>query len=276
MKTAKAFTLIELLVVIAIIAILAAILFPVFATAREKARQTTCASNEKQIGLGVMQYVQDFDECYPIGQLSSGKAGMGWAGSIYPYVKATGAFVCPSDTANPTSKPSISYVLNMQFSDQGTNSTKPVQVNQVIAAAKTIYAFEIYNKQTFTPVSPCLDFSCETISRAAYGTCTGAANLNNGQQWYASGRLHGDLGVIPANLLKDETGRHSGGSVFLFADGHVKWLMPQTVAGGYLNTGLAASNPLGGNCGGQISSGSVIAAMTTCTDQAVQATFNLQ
>jgi prepilin-type N-terminal cleavage/methylation domain-containing protein len=64
-RTMRAFTLIELLVVIAIIAILAAILFPVFAAAREKARQTTCLSNEKQINLGMMQYVMDFDETWP-------------------------------------------------------------------------------------------------------------------------------------------------------------------------------------------------------------------
>ncbi len=66
MKKKQGFTLIELLVVIAIIAILAAILFPVFAQAREKARQTTCASNEKQMGLAILQYQQDYDEMFPM------------------------------------------------------------------------------------------------------------------------------------------------------------------------------------------------------------------
>src|SRR6187549_594984 len=84
------FTLIELLVVIAIIAILAAILFPVFAQAREKARQTACLSNEKQLVLGVLQYVQDYDEVFP----SRSRDGInwipaGWASITYPYVKST-------------------------------------------------------------------------------------------------------------------------------------------------------------------------------------------
>src|SRR6516165_5669613 len=78
------FTLIELLVVIAIIAILAAILFPVFAKVREKARQTMCLSNEKQMGLAYMQYVQDYDETYVFSQLWGGP-GHGWAGHLYPY-----------------------------------------------------------------------------------------------------------------------------------------------------------------------------------------------
>ena len=100
-KPAKGFTLIELLVVIAIISILAAILFPVFATAREKARQTTCASNLKQIGLGVAQYVQDYDECFPLVYWTS---GTGWmpngnttpCPTLYPYVQAAGVWTCPS------------------------------------------------------------------------------------------------------------------------------------------------------------------------------------
>jgi prepilin-type N-terminal cleavage/methylation domain-containing protein/prepilin-type processing-associated H-X9-DG protein len=91
------FTLIELLVVIAIIAILAAILFPVFAKAREKARQTTCASNEKQLGLAMLQYVQDYDETFPAVWDNNRQPVMNWAEEIYPYVKSTGAYVCPSN-----------------------------------------------------------------------------------------------------------------------------------------------------------------------------------
>ena len=79
-NTLKGFTLIELLVVIAIIAILAAILFPVFAQAREKARQISCLSNEKQIGLAFMQYIQDYDETYPHQQFDGAPAGSGTFG----------------------------------------------------------------------------------------------------------------------------------------------------------------------------------------------------
>jgi prepilin-type N-terminal cleavage/methylation domain-containing protein/prepilin-type processing-associated H-X9-DG protein len=131
MKIRAGFTLIELLVVIAIIAILAAILFPVFASAREKARQTTCASNLKQIGLAIVQYTQDYDELYPIGfndlnnnignsdntyPATAGTVGycmlaalasgdqlwcdqhgptIMYQNLIYPYVKSSDLFVCP-------------------------------------------------------------------------------------------------------------------------------------------------------------------------------------
>ncbi|HEX5322421.1 MAG TPA: DUF1559 domain-containing protein [Capsulimonadaceae bacterium] len=90
MKKSRGFTLIELLVVIAIIAILAAILFPVFAQAREKARAITCASNLKQISLGMLQYVQDFDETYPQSEWfdpSGATFYMSWREMILPYVK---------------------------------------------------------------------------------------------------------------------------------------------------------------------------------------------
>src|ERR1700710_1545990 len=89
----RAFTLIELLVVIAIIAILAAILFPVFAKAREKARQIACLSNEKQLALGFMQYIQDYDEKGPFSRVYTGEfssKNQTWKDGIYPYVKNGG------------------------------------------------------------------------------------------------------------------------------------------------------------------------------------------
>lgn len=89
MRRSAGFTLIELLVVIAIIAILAAILFPVFARAREKARQTSCLNNVKQQLMAVMQYVQDYDERYPIDRY-------GWVVLLRPYTKNDQIWVCPS------------------------------------------------------------------------------------------------------------------------------------------------------------------------------------
>ena len=90
----SAFTLIELLVVIAIIAILAAILFPVFARARENARRASCTSNLKQIGLGVIQYQQDYDETMP--RIDYGE-GTKWMDITQPYLKSAQVFSCPSE-----------------------------------------------------------------------------------------------------------------------------------------------------------------------------------
>jgi prepilin-type N-terminal cleavage/methylation domain-containing protein/prepilin-type processing-associated H-X9-DG protein len=103
-----AFTLIELLVVIAIIAILAAILFPVFAQAREKARMTACLSNMKQIGLSLTMYAQDYDETFPFIRFTSSPPGSNanwtyvWRNAIRPYLKSQGVLACPS---NPLSHP---------------------------------------------------------------------------------------------------------------------------------------------------------------------------
>ena len=112
----KAFTLIELLVVIAIIAILAAILFPVFSRARENARRTSCLSNLKQIGLGLLQYSQDFDEtmtrsCYSGGGVSCDdktrpdsafpQVNYKWMDAVYPYINSEQVFVCPSADKDP-------------------------------------------------------------------------------------------------------------------------------------------------------------------------------
>ncbi|HEX5323559.1 MAG TPA: DUF1559 domain-containing protein [Capsulimonadaceae bacterium] len=114
-RSLTGFTLIELLVVIAIIAILAAILFPVFAQAREKARAITCVSNEKQIGLACMMYTQDYDEVYPL----SWDEGGSWVNAVDPYIKSAGVsawaltshntvWQCPDDTTGDT----VSYSAN--------------------------------------------------------------------------------------------------------------------------------------------------------------------
>jgi prepilin-type N-terminal cleavage/methylation domain-containing protein/prepilin-type processing-associated H-X9-DG protein len=133
LKRPNGFTLIELLVVIAIISILAAILFPVFATAREKARQTSCLSNEKQLGEGFLQYTQDYDEQLPSVNPAGAQAGDGtayttgvsWASKIYTYVKSTGVYTCPDDptTATALGYPvvaggvTVSYLFNVDLVD---------------------------------------------------------------------------------------------------------------------------------------------------------------
>src|SRR5579871_2200109 len=122
MQKRRGFTLIELLVVIAIIAILAAILFPVFAQARAQARKTSCLSNVKQMGLGMLMYTQDYDEVYPL-DLSKVPPPKGdyflitvasWQNEVQPYVKNWGIFICPDSqdrNADPFNyfDPFISY-----------------------------------------------------------------------------------------------------------------------------------------------------------------------
>lgn len=107
----SAFTLIELLVVIAIIAILAAILFPVFAQAREKARQTACLSNTKQMALAVIQYTSDYDELLPVIGNNAQCRGR-WQWQLYPYVKNPDVFTCPNISGNKWTPPTATVMCN--------------------------------------------------------------------------------------------------------------------------------------------------------------------
>jgi len=137
-RTTQGFTLIELLVVIAIIAILAAILFPAFARARENARRASCQSNLKQIGLGFQQYLQDYDERYPRGGES---ATDNWAVQLEPYVKSTQIHGCPSDSDRSAAKP-YSYAYNNSIGRE--DGAAPGGINQSVltASAVTVLNFE--------------------------------------------------------------------------------------------------------------------------------------
>jgi prepilin-type N-terminal cleavage/methylation domain-containing protein len=172
-RAAQGFTLIELLVVIAIIGILAAILFPVFARARENARRTSCLSNLKQIGLGVIQYTQDYDEKYPPRYLGNGvtqadpsmpgylftqsdnvayKNYVSWMDIVYPYVKSTQLFECPSATTGSTVAgeryPSYGYSSGMggwhRASFGGGSGGAPAALAELQRAAETIMIMD-YN-----------------------------------------------------------------------------------------------------------------------------------
>ena len=160
------FTLIELLVVIAIIAILAAILFPVFARARENARRASCQSNLKQIGLGILQYTQDYDERLLSSKNNGIYTDVPWQVQIQPYVKSYQLFACPSNTASnfvqntpnaATNTPGvpISYMCNGGTEGNAADEfggarpftwygsvRSPTNLSALVAPATTIFVME--------------------------------------------------------------------------------------------------------------------------------------
>jgi prepilin-type N-terminal cleavage/methylation domain-containing protein/prepilin-type processing-associated H-X9-DG protein len=227
------FTLIELLVVIAIIAILAAILFPVFAKAREKARQITCASNEKELGLGILQYMQDNDEQFPQGNPNFGDTG-GWAHPIIPYLKSIGVYRCPDDPTvyNPGSGiwQDVSYSINDSLLGDGNLAAvghdQPTALSQLSAPASTVMLCEAFGAtMDINNATTTTDYStASTMDSNFWGGCPMSCYAQ-----YATATPPGQTLTL---LSYANTGIHTNGSNYLAADGHVKWLPASRISPG--------------------------------------------
>jgi prepilin-type N-terminal cleavage/methylation domain-containing protein/prepilin-type processing-associated H-X9-DG protein len=190
----QAFTLIELLVVIAIISILAAILFPVFARARANARRASCLSNEKQIGLGVMMYAQDYDGRMPT-SISSLSGGTTWFKQIQPYVNSSVLFYCPSDTHSNTtasfSPSNISYGWNFSY---------------------LTYCY------TTNGVAPCNGYGVGGVSLTAIQSPSETVLIGD-----SSASANANKYIISHQGAYQPLPVHFDGVDICFVDGHVKW-----------------------------------------------------
>ncbi len=235
MRKTRGFTLIELLVVIAIIALLAAILFPVFARARENARRTTCTSNLKQIGLAVMQYTQDYDETYPLRdyRVPTGVAGpdgqilfdtwVFWTQTLHPYTKSHHVYYCPSSKMPADAEagllPGTTQLSTMLNGNYGISShitrlsaTSALKLAAVKLPASKVMFLEFGNQS----------FQYAEVAKTAY---TNTYYLPGGG---AEGRSCAVLAAHSAAFVRAlapdcENGRHFQGNVVGYADGHVKW-----------------------------------------------------
>ena len=236
-STHKGFTLIELLVVIAIIAILAAILFPVFAKVREKARQISCLSNMKQIGLGMVQYNQDYDEKFT----GSDNWGQGWAEHLYPYVKSKNVFLCPDDSRPPAGATGnwgnlpyqpdiISYVANSVIVDPGKlqNPSDPLSLAALDSPATTVLVYEGNHAYAGyggpgSALNGPVGFGniCRLDPNEPYGPDDSSEVGDGSGDWY----------TVPIDVARHQSdGKDSGGVVhsghvnFILADGHAKFM----------------------------------------------------
>ncbi len=214
----RGFTLIELLVVIAIIAILAAILFPVFGRARENARRTSCQSNLKQIGLGVTQYTQDYDETYsgaytvPAGKTSATDR-VSYMQMIFPYTKSSQIYRCPSDTKTDTqylsvgagNNPDLAGLLTVGGTSYGYNDMDSVGRNFANVEGPGAKVSEVQEPSTTIIITEAtLDWNMWNNQHADAPACALWGITQNGND-------HVD------------TLRHLEGANFLYYDGHVKW-----------------------------------------------------
>jgi prepilin-type N-terminal cleavage/methylation domain-containing protein/prepilin-type processing-associated H-X9-DG protein len=217
----KGFTLIELLVVIAIIAILASILFPVFARARENARRSSCLSNMKQIGLGFMQYTQDYDETLPPAALGTPASQIPpdgsvwysdnginywfWQQIIYPYTKSVQIYRCPSSPGSITAGGpfTLQYGANQLLVPQdGTKTIKLATINRVAEA------YLAMDSGSYSPKPE------EVLAPSGFFYLPGSKEADPSIACVASGEYAADCA----------SGRHFGGVNMAFADGHAKWL----------------------------------------------------
>ena len=211
----RAFTLIELLVVIAIIAILAAILFPVFAKAREKARAATCQSNAKQLGVAWLQYAQDFDECYPPMWVDSPSGRWGYEMQVQPYIKSQQAFLCPSD---PAKTAAVSGWLN------AAGNFKTSYIYNWNVGWNNGAGYGIAMAQCIQPATTVV-FACGGVQTNAAAPHVTTASPIKSSSWILyypnDGNVSGTNGDWAGPAI-----RHNETSTIAFLDGHVKALKP--------------------------------------------------
>lgn len=258
----KAFTLIELLVVIAIIAILAAILFPVFAQAKEAAKKTQCVSNQKQLGLAFLQYATDFDDVFPnpgggTSLASGGNPATGWiqpnGNGIWPYVKSRNLqsssgnmYSCPNAQnyggsvagAMPYDDKARSFIMNdyLRGFHPGAKATNIDNVSGMPDA------FAAGVSQTQVPAPADLILLYEGAQNAGLtASSTGAQTNRNGSPYH---RRTAGTSTVPNATIGFPIGMHSGKRManFLLLDGHVKGFAPGTTWTADTNPQLAQIN----------------------------------